>query len=188
MWCTPVRTLRPLLVGTGTREVKARRRARSQAARNVRDIESALAVTGAELRAGRVLMFDDLRRTEAYWSLYNATRSEFETNDSFRAACVAMTHKAIESRRDGIATTEGIADHDADNSLDVKAASQYVLAEMPLFLDPASMTGTGSAMLCYHSPWPIAAQIFGGHTRMRVAQRCGYLVVTELTNDQRDAL
>jgi cyclo(L-leucyl-L-leucyl) synthase len=88
-----------LLMGTGTAEGKARRKARQQATRNLRDVEAALTRHGLALARGAMSTFANFVDLERYQLLYRSTIDEYNRNPVFQQACREMTTQAVAGRR-----------------------------------------------------------------------------------------
>jgi cyclo(L-leucyl-L-leucyl) synthase len=164
-----------LLQATGTPEIKAKRKARQQLSRNVRDARAAVAEFNYSIgdRGPDVVRFSDVASSWSYRQMKSLCELTYATDPHFREACLDMSSQAVQGRQQGL-------DGDASRSITVEQAEiavPYLFAELPFFLNASVLIGVRSSILAYHREWPIGRGIFEGRYPFSVAPNQGYVTL-----------
>ncbi len=115
-----------------------------------------------------VLNWEILKDNKRFLSLYQeATQLFFEDMD-FQKACLEASRWVLEKR---VPETENL-------SLDTLcSAARYLLAEIPLFLDTAGITGQSASVFCYHQCVSLIEKLMRGHFKIRSSSRQGFVIL-----------
>lgn len=116
---------------------KAHRQARYLRNKIERALES-LGIVGGDL----VLDAQAVEGNERYISLREQAYAQFETDPSFRDACLDASRWVV--------STQALDGPPSEDQL--HSAVRYFLAELPLFQDTPGIVGADSSVFCYHQP------------------------------------
>lgn len=147
---------------------KARRQ--GQYTRN--KITTALESLGVEEAGARVLGWAELEGNAAFARLYERGRRLYEEDAEFRAACRETSSWVLAGK---------VADGQIPGAEQVEQAVKYFLAELPLFVDTASVVGTTSSVFCYHQPPEFLERLYRRELSWQPAAGQGFAVVTPST-------
>ncbi|WP_199563587.1 MULTISPECIES: tRNA-dependent cyclodipeptide synthase [unclassified Streptomyces] len=162
------------LEAIGTPEGKARYKARRAVRRNRRSVDEALRQLGPTPPDTRVVSISDFADDPTYRKFKAAGEEAFRADTAFRSSCLEMAQKAILGRlRTVHGSTEPVSESQAAH------AAEYVLAELPFFLETPTVLGVEESLLAYHQPWKLGEQIFAGRFSIAAHPAQGYLTVTE---------
>jgi cyclo(L-tyrosyl-L-tyrosyl) synthase len=143
-------------------------KARRQGQYVVNKIITALAALGVPDPAGRVLTSAALSANPRYAALHELARQLFATDPEFRAACLDAGAWVLDRRLPpGTAATEA----------QLLTASNYLLGELPLFLDTPGITGTPESVFCYHQTPRFLRLLFGRRLRCTPQPTQGFLQI-----------
>ncbi|MFI7190039.1 tRNA-dependent cyclodipeptide synthase [Nocardia nova] len=148
-------------------------RAAHKARRQGRWLGNKLRRTLADLGVGApdrlVLDSAALHTNTAYQRLHTEVSQQFAHDPEFAAACLSTSGWVLGQRLpDGASPT-------ADQT---HAAVRYLLAELPLFTDTATITGVTESVFCYHQQVPFLRALYHHRLTWKPASRQGFLVVT----------
>lgn len=142
---------------------KARKQSRCLRNRVVRAIE---AIGGHDPDA-MIVTWSDVQDHPAYVRRYRDAVTAFEEDPVFRHACLEMSRVVVEKHaKPGVAISEQR----------LALAARYVLAEVPFFVDAATIVGAPASVFCYHRPEPFHDGLFGGRYTVRPASNQGYVI------------
>ncbi|MGH3449517.1 MAG: tRNA-dependent cyclodipeptide synthase, partial [Haloechinothrix sp.] len=85
-----------------------------------------------------------LDQSDRYRTLHAQVRHNFDHHERFRGACLAASRWVLEGR---------VPDPEMTDE-QLRRAARYLLAELPLFLDTASIVDARASVFCYHQAPP----------------------------------
>ncbi|MCC9307929.1 tRNA-dependent cyclodipeptide synthase [Kitasatospora sp. RB6PN24] len=116
-------------------------KARRQGQYVLNKIATALAALGVPDPAERLLTSAALPANPRYAALHQLARQLIATDPEFRAACLDAGAWVLDRRLPpGTAATQA----------QLLTASDYLIGELPLFLDTPGITGAAQSVFCYH--------------------------------------
>jgi cyclo(L-tyrosyl-L-tyrosyl) synthase len=150
---------------------KAAWKARRQGQYTRNKILTALRDVDVKDAEDRVLGWAELEGNAVFGRLHECGRRMYEQDDDFRAACRDTSAWVLAGK---------VPDGQAPSVEQVERAVEYFLAELPLFMDTASIVGVGSSVFCYHQPPRFLRRLYGRELSMQPAQGQGFAVVQPL--------
>ncbi|WP_286829263.1 MULTISPECIES: tRNA-dependent cyclodipeptide synthase [Kordiimonas] len=167
----PDTATRYTLEAVGYDPVRAKKKARRQCRYLLNKIERAIAYTAPELDMSIVLTGDILGANNRYQSLLAHVERKFASDADFKRQCLECSHWVLENQVEDV------------NSIDDSAlmhAVKYLLAEMPLFMDSASIIGVSSSVFCYHQCPAILRALYEDRSDGLIDEQQGFLIVDEI--------
>lgn len=130
----------------------------------------ALASAGlSEVQAfSTILNWESLSTNEEYITLYEDVRKRFESDPDFQAVCIEASRWVLERRVP--------KEQDLTKNM-LKSAARYLLTEIPLFLDTASIVGETTSVFCYHQRVQFLDDLFHQKFSLRPSVRQGFVVI-----------
>lgn len=58
-------------------------------------------------------------------------------------------------------------------------AAQYVLAELPFFLNANPIINTQETLMAYHAPWELGTSIINDKFNLKMNEKQGYIILTD---------
>ncbi len=160
------------LEALGYPPAKAARKARRQANYLHNKIRRALTTLGASPGDidEMVVNSERLDKNPQYCSKLEECVQLFEQDPDFRKGCIASSYWVLESQAN--AETFG------DGSL--RIAANYLLAEMPLFVDSVGILQQEASVFCYHQCIPFLQDLYRGRYQLRVSANQGFTILPTL--------
>ncbi|WP_421668509.1 tRNA-dependent cyclodipeptide synthase [Staphylococcus felis] len=84
-----------------------------------------------------------------------------------------MSLQALESKGKNINTSIAVNDET------LEYAAQYVLAELPFFLNANPIINTQETLMAYHAPWELGTNIINNKFNLKMNEKQGYIILTE---------
>ncbi|GAA2808608.1 tRNA-dependent cyclodipeptide synthase [Saccharopolyspora taberi] len=147
----------------------ATRKARKELEGVRRRIRRAVEALGSTSTRFRVSALSEFCTSPVYRELRETVRESLRTDDEIREACELMVDYFLDGKISGRPTPEQL-----------RAGTDYLLAELPFFVDAPRILGVGSSVSCYHSAVPLARVLFSRREGLRAVDHQGYLVVRPL--------
>jgi cyclo(L-tyrosyl-L-tyrosyl) synthase len=170
-------TLEALGYDSEKAEWKARRQGRYLKNKIVR----ALANLGVEQDVAEksILNWTRLRENERYAALHKEVLDHYNSDNFFKEACLEASRWVLEKMVDdpNLMTREMLT-----------SAVRYLLAEIPLFVDCASIVDSPSSVFCYHQCPDFIAKLIEGFYPIRASSNQGFIVFKFNDIDQSDAV
>ena len=85
--------------------------------------------------------------------MYENIVNQFYTDSNFKNSCLKMSFQAIKSKAKNLNTSIEMT-HES-----LEYAAQYVLAELPFFLNANPIINTQETLMAYHAPWELGTSI-----------------------------
>ncbi len=126
-----------------------------------------------------ILNWEKLSANEAYTSLHATILETFEKDLSFHQVCLEASRWVLEKRVPDTQTLSREA---------LSSAVRYLLTEIPLFLDTASIVGKDSSVFCYHQEVAFIADLFHGKLPVSPSPKQGFVVVEPIQNSTFETL
>lgn len=165
----PDEATRYTLEAAGYSQARAKKKARRQANYLLNKIERALSKTSPKLDLSFVLTNGVLRKNNRYNVLLARVEQRFATNIVFRKQCLECARWVLENQVEEIDTIGEAA---------LLHAVRYLLEEMPLFMDGASIVGAQASVFCYHQCPAILQGLFEDRSDGLMDKQQGFLIVT----------
>ncbi|MGE6333758.1 tRNA-dependent cyclodipeptide synthase [Stenotrophomonas sp. NPDC077659] len=161
-----------LLTSTGTSAQKAIRKARKELNRQRRVIEPLIDKDSPA--TAQLIEFSDHFENTAYKKLRKMAQNEYDEHEEFRTACDAMSDCAIASRVRAT-TTPSTSPLPKPRGV---ATENYILTEIPFYLNTPVILDVRSSTLIYHRKWPIGDQLFNNRFRIAIDRNQGHGIVS----------
>ena len=151
---------------------KAERKARRQANYLKNKIRRALAALGVSIAdAGDMIVSSErLEGNERYRSKLEESRQVFAEDADFHRDCLASSSWVLENQSNG-KPVEGPS---------LRLAANYLLAEMPLFVDSVGILEQDASVFCYHRCIPLISDLYRGRYGLRPSVNQGFTVLPDL--------
>ena len=122
---------------------KASWKARRQCQYLINKIQRALISVGFSSTQNEEILLNwpRLSQIKQYTDLLGDIQALFDSDAEFRSKCLDASRWVLEKR---VADTSALSDET------LTSAARYLLTEIPLFLDTASIVGVSSSVFCYH--------------------------------------
>ncbi|QUH04094.1 tRNA-dependent cyclodipeptide synthase [Saccharopolyspora erythraea] len=160
--------LEAVLTAIGYTPGHARRKSRKElegVRRRIRRAMEQLECTAARIG---VSALSDFLSTPAYRDLHRTVEQSVRSDDVLRSACEKMVDQFIAGKIPG-GSRPTPEQH--------RSGMDYLLAEMPFFVDTPSILGVGSSASCYHTLMPLTPVLFSSREGLRAVDNQGYLLV-----------
>jgi cyclo(L-tyrosyl-L-tyrosyl) synthase len=117
-----------------------------------------------------ILNWDRLCENKRYVTLHEAVLDIYKCDNSFREASLEASRWVLEKMVDdaNLMTREMLT-----------SAVRYLLAEIPLFIDCASIVGRPSSVFCYHQCPDFIAKLIEGIYPVRASANQGFIVLKQ---------
>ncbi|MGE4107358.1 MAG: tRNA-dependent cyclodipeptide synthase [Bacteriovoracia bacterium] len=127
-----------------------------------------------------VLDWEKLVSISRFQEIYREIQGLFRKDSAFRGACIEASHWILEKR---VADTLALTDEA------LLRAVEYFLAEIPLFLDAASILNQKASVFAYHQSIPFLENLYRNQFFCQVpSERQGYVILAaKKENEIRDA-
>lgn len=159
---------------------KANQKVKKEIRRQIRFCENELSRCN-KIITNKIYRFSDFRQNISYIEIYNKVVQQFDTDPNFKSRCLNMSLQAIQSKGKNVNASIEITDES------LEYAAQYVLAELPFFLNANPIINTQETLLAYHAPWVLGTEIIKGKFNLRMSENQGYIILSEKgdTYDER---
>ena len=145
---------------------RARKKARDETSVLRSRVQRAWKAAGGLGKGHQVHLMSTLLGRPAYQRLLGQVRETLATGGELRATCLAMSRQVLSARL-----------RETPTQAQLELAVDYLVAELPFFLDSAAIFGTTSSLCFYHRPVPLADLVFSGRTALRPSARQGYALI-----------
>lgn len=166
------------LEAVGYAPARASKKARRQCRYLLNKIERALANIAYDLDMSLLLNGEALLKNARYLDLRTQAERKFASDTTFRRQCLECSRWVLQSQVDNVECIDDTA---------LMHAVKYLLAEMPLFMDSASIVGTRSSVFCYHQCPTTLKALYEDRSSSLVDKRQGFLIVDEMALATRAA-
>lgn len=161
-----------LLECLGYSTSKSNRKVRKELNRQIRFCEDEILRCNKNV-TNRIHRFSDFRKNIAYIDIYQQVVNQFNEDSNFRDNCLKMSFEALQSKKENI-----------NSSLTITAealeyAAQYVLAELPFFLNANPIINTQETLMAYHAPWELGINIINNKFKLKMNENQGYIILTD---------
>lgn len=150
---------------------RAKKKARRQCRYLLNKIERAIANTSSHLDMTLVLTGGVLNVNSRYQTLQARVEQKFASDADFRRQCLECSRWVLENQVDDIESIDDTA---------LTHAVKYLMAEMPLFMDSASIVGANSSVFCYHQCPAILQALYRDKSDSLIDKHQGFLIVDEI--------
>lgn len=121
----------------------------------------------------RIYRFSDFKQHISYLAMYESIVSLFNTDPNFKNSCLKMSLQALQSKRNNINASIEIT-HEM-----LEYTAQYVLAELPFFLNANPIINTQETLMAYHEQWELGNNIVNNKFNIKMDKHQGYIVLTD---------
>ncbi|MET7714468.1 tRNA-dependent cyclodipeptide synthase [Streptomyces sp. NPDC005407] len=147
---------------------KAAWKARRQGQYTRNKIAGALGSLGVADADKRVLGWAELEGNAAFGALHAMGLRRYDEDAGFRDACHEATGWVLAGK---------LPAGQVPDDQQIERAVRYFLAELPLFIDTASVVGAGASVFCYHQPPDVLRRLYAGELGWQPAAGQGFAVV-----------
>lgn len=163
--------LETVLAAIGYLPEEARRKARKELEGVRRRIRRAMEQLESTTARFEVSALSDFLSVPAYRDLRRTVEQAVRSDDLLRSSCEQMVDNFIAGK---------VPDGTRPTPEQRRSGMDYLLAEMPFFVDTPSILGVGSSVSCYHTLTPLTPVLFSSRDGLRAVDNQGYLVVRPL--------
>lgn len=156
----------------GYSSTKANRKVRKEINRQIRFCEDELIKCNRQV-TNRIYRFSDFRKNKFYVNTYKHVKKVFETDNNFKNSCMKMSLQALKTKKESSKNNSEITDEI------LEYAAQYVLAELPFFLNASPILDRQETLLAYHTEWELGLQIVNSNFNLKMEDNQGYIILTE---------
>ncbi|NBE56124.1 tRNA-dependent cyclodipeptide synthase [Streptomyces boluensis] len=156
----------------GHSEEAAARKARKEVSGVRRRIRRAWERSGVPVDGQRTHLLSDLANSAAYQKLRARAEKALVEDEQLHHVCFGMTRRALRA-------AAGDVGEDAADGLDTALAMEYLIAELPFFVDTPSILNVPSSIVSYHAPVEFADLIYTGRSVLRAAGNQGHVLLNE---------
>jgi cyclo(L-tyrosyl-L-tyrosyl) synthase len=167
------------LEALGYDKKKADKKARRQANYLHNKIKRAydkLDIIGCEYERS-ILNWEKLENSDSYAEVFKNVTNLYENDEEFRTDCRAASRWVLQRKIDDKKLCEESIDK----------ACQYLIAEIPLFIDSRRIVGVSNSVFCYHQTIEFLDKLFSGVYQCKPEAGQGFVVI-EPKNVERDIL
>lgn len=150
---------------------RAKKKARRQCRYLLNKIQRAIANTSSHLDMSLVLTGNVLSLNSRYQTLLARVEQKFASDIDFRRQCLECSRWVLENQVNDIESIDDTA---------LTHAVKYLLAEMPLFMDSASIVEATSSVFCYHQCPAILQALYRDKSDGLIDEQQGFLIVDEI--------
>ncbi|MER5390982.1 tRNA-dependent cyclodipeptide synthase [Saccharopolyspora sp. NPDC002686] len=156
------------LISSGLTAHEASRLVKSRLRDMRRKLRRVVESLGSTADRVRVRPLSEFLQEDAYRAVRRRAEEELARNPQFASVCEDMVRRYLAGKcADGRCTPEG-----------VRAGMDYLLAELPFFLDSPNLFDVRSSSACYHVSTPLVEYLVQANSDVLPASRShGYLVV-----------
>ena len=123
-----------------------------------------------------ILVWDKLISNETYLQSYRTVKNQYSEDSEFQKKCLEATRWIFEKK------VEDINDLSQDSLL---LAVEYLLAEIPLFVDSGGIANVESSVFCYHQSVAFLEELFQGLLPIRPSPNQGFILFEGTSSFQR---
>ncbi|MEU5977625.1 tRNA-dependent cyclodipeptide synthase [Streptomyces sp. NPDC047315] len=128
----------------------------------------------------RTHLLSDLARSDAYERLHQRVRDALTTDERIHAVCRNLSARAVpvaaaDSAEDG-GTNASATDTDGDATA---LALEYLIDELPFFMDTPSIIGVPSSLVSYHAPVGFADLLYTEDGPLHAAPNQGFILLED---------
>jgi len=106
-----------------------------------------------------------LPENQVYKDLYNSCLKRYNQDPEFKQKCLAACKEVLKNYTDSI------------SDFVLETAFNYLLGELPFYLDTPSMLGVNSSLLVYHKAIPFFIDLYRDREKNLVATNQGHLIL-----------
>lgn len=161
-----------LLECLGYSTSKANQKVRKEIKRQIRFCEDVILKCNKTI-TNRIHRFSDFRQHISYIEMYENIVNQFYTDSNFKNSCLKMSFQAIKSKAKNLNTSIEMT-HES-----LEYAAQYVLAELPFFLNANPIINTQETLMAYHAPWELGTSIINDKFNLKMNEKQGYIILTD---------
>ncbi|MFG1710978.1 tRNA-dependent cyclodipeptide synthase [Nonomuraea sp. M3C6] len=114
-----------------------------------------------------ILDWAALSGNPVYSGHLRAVSDLFDSDVDFQETCLEATRWVLEGRLKDSEITRA----------QLRLAVDYLLAELPLFIDTATIVGQSASVFCYHQATPFLQRLYGRELAVRPVDRQGFAVL-----------
>ncbi|MEU2790965.1 tRNA-dependent cyclodipeptide synthase [Streptomyces sp. NPDC007100] len=172
----PDRSLDSNYRAQGYPEQVARKKARTEISSVRRRVRRAFENSGIPEPEQRTHLLSELAQSPAYRALHQRVRDALATDEHTRRVCREVTARAVTSPADG---SERVRDETAEGD-PTGLALEYLIDELPFFIDTPSILGVPASLASYHAPVPFADLLYTENGPLRAAADQGLVLLSEI--------
>jgi cyclo(L-leucyl-L-leucyl) synthase len=161
-----------LLECLGYSSSKANQKVRKEIKRQIRFCEDEIIKCNKTI-TNRIHRFSDFKNNISYILIYKTIVDQFNTDSNFKNSCLKMSLQALQSKGKNVNTSIEITDETLEYE------RQYVLAELPFFLNANPIINTQETLMAYHAPWELGTNIINDQFNLKMNEKQGYIILTE---------
>lgn len=161
-----------LLECLGYSTTKANRKVRKEVNRQIRFCENELLNCNRTIN-DRIFRFSDFKQNTYYVNMYQKIEGLFNTDDSFKKCCLNMSLQALQSKKNNLNSTIEFTNDMLEYS------AQYVLVELPFFLNANPIINTYETLMAYHAEWELGTNIINNMFDLKMDSHQGYIILTD---------
>lgn len=149
---------------------KASWKARRQCQYLINKIEKALCSIGFSPSEAKsmLLTWQKLSATKRYNEIFENVQALFTSDSEFKLQCLEASRWVLERR---------VADTSVLSKEALTLAAQYLLTEIPLFIDTSSIMNVSSSVFCYHQRVAFIEDIYRKAFPVYATENQGFLIV-----------
>ncbi|MFD7665060.1 tRNA-dependent cyclodipeptide synthase [Streptomyces sp. NPDC059788] len=169
----PDRSLASNYRAQGYPEQAAHKKARTELSSVRRRIRRAFERTGIPEPDQRTHLLSELAQSPEYRALHQRVRDALASDERTRRVCREVTARAVTTG--GPQPVRGGAAESDPTGL----ALEYLIDELPFFIDTPSILDVPTSLASYHAPVPFADLLYIGNGPLRAADGQGLILLTE---------
>jgi cyclo(L-leucyl-L-leucyl) synthase len=161
-----------LLECLGYSSSKANQKVRKEIKRQIRYCEDEILKCN-KIITNRIYRFSDFKQNLSYINIHKNIVNQFYSDSNFKNSCLKMSLQALQSKAKNVNTSIEITDEI------LEYAAQYVLAELPFFLNANPIINTQETLMAYHAPWELGTNIINNKFNLKMDENQGYIILTD---------
>ncbi|MEV5599206.1 tRNA-dependent cyclodipeptide synthase [Streptomyces sp. NPDC052496] len=177
----PDRSLAANYRAQGYPEQVARKKARTEISSVRRRVRRAFESSGIPEAEQRTHQLSELAQCPAYRALHQRVRDALATDEHTRRVCREVTARAVTGSQDGRQSTQDETPQADPTGL----ALEYLIDELPFFIDTPSILGVPTSLASYHAPVPFADLLYTENGPLRATADQGLVLLSENSAEHR---
>lgn len=176
----PDRSLPANYRARGYPEQVARKKARTEISGVRRRLRRAFECSGVPEPEQRTHLLSELAQSPEYRALHQRVRDALASDERTRRVCREVTAKAVTVPADGQQPVQGEPPQGDPTGL----ALEYLIDELPFFIDTPSILGVPASLASYHVPVPFADLLYTEDGPLRAAADQGLVLLSEISAER----
>ncbi|MFI1831562.1 tRNA-dependent cyclodipeptide synthase [Streptomyces sp. NPDC020412] len=177
----PDRSLASNYRAQGYSEQAARKKARTEVSCVRRRIRRAWERSEVPEERQRTHLLSDFAETDAYQQLHLRVGNALAGDERIRVICRSISARAVPMTAAGSGTVAGpgTAAEAADDSAASALALEYLVDELPFFMDTPGILGVPSSLVSYHAPVGFADLLYAEPGPLHAAANQGFILLKD---------